>query len=84
MPTKSNKRGNRESTWKRIQNNDSKDDPKSWKQNGVTDRLEIRIEKIQEMFNKDLEEIKKTQSIMNNATTEIKSTLEGTNSITSE
>ena len=39
---------------------------------------------MQEMFNKDLEEIKKTQSIMNNATTEIKSTLEGTNSITSE
>ena len=46
--------------------------------------LEMRIEKMQEMFNKDLEEIKKTQSIMNNATTEIKSTLEGTNSITSE
>ena len=29
--------------------------------------LEIRIEKMQEMFNKDLEEIKKSQSIMNNA-----------------
>ena len=39
--------------------------------------LETRIEKIQEMFNKDLEEIKKSQSIMNNAITEIKSTLEG-------
>ena len=39
MPTKPNKRGgDRESTWKRIQNNDSKDDPKSWKQNGVTDK----------------------------------------------
>ena len=25
-------------TWKRIQNNDNKDDPKSWKQNGVTDK----------------------------------------------
>ena len=35
---------------------------------------------MQEMFNKDLEEIKKSQSIMNNAITEIKSTLEGTNS----
>ena len=37
--------------------------------------LETRIEKIQEKFNKDLEEIKKSQSIMNNAITEIKSTL---------
>ena len=43
-------------------------------------RLQTRIEKMQEMFNKDLEEIKKSQSIMNNAITEIKSTLEGTNS----
>ena len=39
--------------------------------------LETRIEKMQEMFNKDLEEIKESQSIMNNAITEIKSTLEG-------
>ena len=38
--------------------------------------LETRIEKIQEKFNKDLEEIKKSQSIMNNAITEIKNTLE--------
>ena len=38
--------------------------------------LEIRIEKMQEKFNKDLEEIKKRQSVMNNAITEIKSTLE--------
>ena len=37
-------------------------------------RLEIRIEKIQEMFNKDLEEIKKSQSMMNNAINEIKNT----------
>ena len=43
-------------------------------------RLEIRTEKMQEMFNKDLEEIKKSQSIMNNAITEIKSTLDETNS----
>ena len=34
---------------------------------------------MQEMFNKDLEEVKKSQSIMNNAKTEIKSPLEGTN-----
>ena len=39
MPAKPNERGrHRESTWKRIQNSDSKDDPKSWKQNGVTDK----------------------------------------------
>ena len=44
------------------------------------DRLETRIEKMYEMFNKDLEEIKKSPSIMNNAITEIKSTLKGTNS----
>ena len=80
MPTKPIKRGgDMESTWKIIQNNDSRDDPKSWKQNGVTDNLETRIEKMQEKFNKDLEEIKKSQSIMNNAITESKSTLEGTN-----
>ena len=40
--------------------------------------LETRIEKMQEMFNKDLEEILKR--VMNNAITETKSTLEGTNS----
>ena len=43
-------------------------------------RQETRIENMQEMFNKDLEEIKKNQSIVNNAVTEIKSTLEGTKS----
>jgi len=36
---------------------------------------------MQEMFNKDLVEIKKSQSIMNNAITEIKGTLEGTNNL---
>ena len=35
---------------------------------------------MQEMFNKDLEEIKKSQLIMNNAITEMKNTLEATNS----
>ena len=39
--------------------------------------LETRIEKMQEKFNKDLEETKKSQSIMNNAITETKNTLEG-------
>ena len=42
--------------------------------------LETRIEKTQETFNKDLEEIKKSQYIMNNAINEIKYTLEATNS----
>ena len=42
--------------------------------------LDIRIQKMQEMFNKDLEEIKKSQSVMNNAINEIKNTLEGSNS----
>ena len=42
--------------------------------------LDTRIEKMQEMFNKDLEKIKKSQLIMNNAINEIKNTLEGTNS----
>ena len=41
--------------------------------------LETKTEKMQERFNKDLEEIKKSQSMMNNAITEIKTTLEGTN-----
>ena len=36
------------------------------------------LEKMQERFNKDLEEIKKSQYIMNNAINEIKNTLEGT------
>ena len=42
--------------------------------------LETRTEKMLEMFNKDLEEIKKSQSITNNAINEIKNTLEGSNS----
>ena len=39
-------------------------------------RLETRIEKMQKMFNKDLEEIKRSQSIAYNAITKIKSTLD--------
>ena len=42
--------------------------------------LETRIKKMQEMFNKDLEEIKKSQYIMNDAISEIKNTPDGTNS----
>ena len=44
------------------------------------DILEANIEKMQEMFSKDLEEIKKSQSVVNNVITEVKSTLEGTKS----
>ena len=36
-----------------------------------------RMEKIQETFNKDLEELKRKQTVMNNTITEIKNTLEG-------
>ena len=46
-------------------------------------RMEARIEKIEEMFNKDLEELKKIQTEMNNTITEMQNTLEGiTNRIT--
>ena len=41
--------------------------------------LSNRIEKIQETFNKDLEELKSKQTVMNNTITEIKNTLEGIN-----
>jgi hypothetical protein len=39
-------------------------------------RLETKIEDIQEMINRNLEKIKKSKLIMNNAITEIKSILE--------
>ena len=45
----------------------------------LRNRMEARIEKIQEMFNKDLEEIKTKQTEMNNTITEMKNTLEGNN-----
>ena len=38
------------------------------------------MEKIQETFNKDLEELKSKQTVMNNTVTEMKNTLEGSNS----
>ena len=39
-----------------------------------------RMEKIQETFNKDLEELESKQTMMNNTINEIKNTLEGINS----
>ena len=54
MPTKPNKREDRESTRKRIQNNDSRNDPKSWKKMELQiNNLETKTEKMQEKFNKD-------------------------------
>ena len=43
-------------------------------------RMEAKIEKMQEMFNKDLEEWKNKQTMMNNTINEVKNTLEGINS----
>ena len=43
-------------------------------------RMEAKIDKMQEMFNKDLEELKNKQTDMNNTITEMKNTLEGINS----
>ena len=43
-------------------------------------RKEAKIEKMQEMFNKDLEELKNKQTEMNNTISEMKTTLEGINS----
>ena len=43
-------------------------------------RMEAKIEKMQEMFNKDLEELKNKQTEMNNKITEMKTTLEGISS----
>ena len=40
-------------------------------------RMEVRIEKILEMFNKNPEELKNKQTEMNNTITEMKNTLEG-------
>ena len=37
-----------------------------------------RMEKIQETFNKDLEELKSKQTMMNNTISEIKNSVEGT------
>ena len=70
MPMKPNKRGDslpekefRIMIVKMIQNLENKMELQ-------INSLETRIEKMQEMFNRDLEKIKKSQSIMNNAITE--------------
>ena len=46
----------------------------------MTQNPENRMEKIQETFNKDLEELKSKQTMMNNTINEIKNSLEGINS----
>ena len=46
----------------------------------MTQNLGNRMEKIQETFNKDLEELKSKQRIMNNTINEIKNSREGINS----
>ena len=47
-------------------------------------RMEAWIMRIQEVFNKDLEELKNKQTVMNNTVTEMKNTLEGINSTITE
>ena len=42
-------------------------------------RMEAKIEKMQDMFNKDLEELKNKQTEMKNTITEMKNTLKGIN-----
>ena len=46
----------------------------------LRNRMEAWIEKIQEMFNKNLEKLKYKQTVMNNTVTEMKNTLKGINS----
>ena len=46
----------------------------------IINNLGNRMEKIQETFNKDLEELKSKQTLMNNTINEIKNSLEGINS----
>ena len=45
----------------------------------MTQNLGNRMEKIQETFNKELEELKSKQTMMNNTINEIKNSLEGIN-----
>ena len=47
-------------------------------------KMEAKIEKMQEMFNRHLEELKNKQTAMNNTITEMKTTLEGINSTITE
>ena len=46
----------------------------------VIQNLGNRMQKIQETFNEDLEELKSKQTVMNNTTNEIKNSLDGINS----
>ena len=46
----------------------------------LRETMEAKIEKMQEMYNKDLEELKNKQTEMNNTITEMKNILEGINS----
>ena len=46
----------------------------------IIQNLANRMEKIQETFNKDIEELKSKQTMMNNTINEIKYSLEGINS----
>ena len=46
----------------------------------MTQNLGIRMEKVQETFNKDLEELKSKQTMMNNTINEVKNSLERINS----
>jgi len=66
--------GNRQTIWKRIQNNDSKNDQKPWKQNEENARINY----------KDLEELKNKHTETDNTIAAIKNTLEGINSRISE
>ena len=50
----------------------------------LRNRMEARVEKIQEMFNKDLEELMNKQTEMNYTITEMKNTLEGINNRVTE
>ena len=43
----------------------------------LRNRMEAWIEKTQEVFNTDIEELKNKQTVMNNTITEMKNTLEG-------
>ena len=61
---KTKRRGDRQSVWERKQSNDSRGYPRP-------QRMEAWIEKTQEKFNKDLEELKNQQTEMNNAITEM-------------
>ena len=45
----------------------------------LRNRMEARNEKIKEMFNKDLKELKGKQTEVNNTITEMKNTVEGIN-----